>query len=221
MQTQALIPVFGVIVGWILNETGQKYKKSKEEKKPLAKALSELLELRNTYQGVQLLEDLRIKMSIPDLFWPVVRSVVLNTLLNNDVSGIKDLSQRYNDAVTAISEIDPLLGYKLRNNDVVPKLINHLGLSLEGTEAEGEQFEMFSKYLDTLMMPLENSILLISKKYGFFYHLKIKKHLKEKKEDKPGFETVMNQMKELWAPTEDMNISVQDLLAAQSMLKAK
>lgn len=202
MKIEPLLPLFGIVFGWFLNESSQRYKKRKDEKKSLAKALAELLEIRHTYiKGLQSIENFKIELDIPDEFWPFIRQAAITIIFNERLINREEITKRYNSAVDSICEIDPLLGFNLRDKDVISSILNFISklMNEDGNENVDDYFVMLDQLINTYSNLLDDTIILISKKYSWVYAQKVKNYLKKNISETEDYKMALNETKKLLA----------------------
>jgi hypothetical protein len=165
-----------MILGWSLNELGHRFRATREEKKAYAKAIAELLEIRHNVVGVSnAFEQLRIKLEITEQDWSIAKEIFKDFLPKSD--GIK---QRYNVAVDLISEINPILGYKLRSKDlwvdIDSELETLLKLDPNLLQYKSDFLGMFNERVKT---SVEKSLFELAKYHGWKTRFSMKKFLKK------------------------------------------
>jgi hypothetical protein len=126
MQVKDWLPLVGVVVGavlgWVLTQLTQWMLVRRDEKKAIARALSDLLEIRHSLLAVsKAVEFLSSHLSMPrELQTPM--KVVLTQLLPAE----SDLPKRYAESVTLVAASNPLLGFRLRSQDAASPLLHRL-----------------------------------------------------------------------------------------------
>lgn len=120
------LPLIGVLVGtvlgWLLSQIGQWFVARREEKKAIARVLSELLELRLRLLAIpKVLEILSQHFPIPPDAQTGIR-LIFSRLFPFDA----EMGQRYGEAVSLVAASNPLLGYRLRSQDLVSPWLDTL-----------------------------------------------------------------------------------------------
>lgn len=126
MQLKDWLPLIGVVVGvalgWFLTQLGQWLVLRREEKKAISRALSELLEIRHRFLAIpKAVEFLSQHFPIPP-DGQMAMKVALARLFPPDV----DLAKRYGEAVSLVAGCNPILGFRLRSQDLVSPLFDTL-----------------------------------------------------------------------------------------------
>ena len=121
-----LLPLIGVLVGtilgWLLGQVGQWFVTRREEKRAIARVLSELLEIRLRLLAIpKVLDVLSQHFPIPPEAQTGIK-LVFSRLFPLD----KDMGQRYSEAVSLVAASNPLLGYRLRSQDMVSPWLDTL-----------------------------------------------------------------------------------------------
>jgi hypothetical protein len=126
MQLKDLLPLVGVIVGALLTlltgQLGQWLASRRDEKRAIARALSDLLEIRIRLLAVPKIPELLAKhFPIPPEAHTAMK-IVFTRLIPPDA----DIGKRYGDAVTLVAACDPILGFRLRSQDIASPLLDTL-----------------------------------------------------------------------------------------------
>ena len=126
MPLKDLLPLVGVIVGALLTlltgQLGQWLASRRDEKKAIARALSDLLEIRLRLLAVPKIPELLAKhFPIPPEAHTAMK-IVFTRLIPPDV----DIGKRYGEAVTLVAACDPILGFRLRSQDIASPLLDTL-----------------------------------------------------------------------------------------------
>jgi len=196
MKTEALLPIAGILLGWFLNETSQRFGKKKEEKKSLSKAIAELLEIRHSMLGIiAAINVFKQKFDIPNEIWSIIRPLIYNFAFQNKLIDKDVISTRYNSAVDSICELDPLLGFRLRNKDILSSMINIFDTIADQDDVEEHTlYEVRELIISSFAPLLEETIISLAKKYSFFTSLRIRGYLKKPLvELDPSFESFLTE----------------------------
>lgn len=126
MQPKDLLPVIGVLVGavlgWLLSQLGQWFVVRREEKKAIARVLSDLLEIRLRLLAIpRITELLSQHFPIPPEGQTAIK-IAFERLFPADV----DMGKRYGEAVSLVAACSPILGFRLRSQDLASPLLNTL-----------------------------------------------------------------------------------------------
>ncbi|MFO6421402.1 hypothetical protein ACLBKS_14480 [Hylemonella sp. W303a] len=110
---ELLIPLLGVLLGAAITGAGSVWKDRQARKRSIARALSELLEVRHQMNAIDLvIRELRRHVSLPAEF-----SIVLGNMLKEIFPIDPDIHKRYNDSISSLAEVDPVLAFQLRSKD--------------------------------------------------------------------------------------------------------
>lgn len=122
MQMKDLLPLLGVVVGWILSQLGQWLLGRREERKAVARALADLLQIRHSLLVLsKAIESLSSQFSIPPEFQTTLK-VLLTRLLPED----GDIAKRYSESVSLVAACNPILGFRLRSQDNISPMLQRL-----------------------------------------------------------------------------------------------
>lgn len=126
MQWKDLLPLVGVVVGalltWLTGLVGQWLAARRDEKKAISRALSELLEIRHRLLAIpKITELLSQQFPIPPEGQTAIK-IVFTRLFPIDV----DLGKRYGEAVSLVAACNPILGFRLRSQDIASPVLDTL-----------------------------------------------------------------------------------------------
>lgn len=188
------MPLLGVLIGSILTGTGSVIKWRLERKRLIARALSELLEIRHQMIGLdRVLTLLASQLQIPAEVMPMVRNLV-SSIVPMD-SGVH---QRYEEVVTLLSSEDPLLSFHLRARCSILTFIESIRTSGIEHGVEPEFIEKIGNELSSLIIPeLNKVILLVGRKHSFITWWKLKRILNKSDELPPNVLNFMEMMSSL------------------------
>lgn len=119
MTREQLSAVLALFIGWLLSELSHRLHQRSEERKPLARAIADLLEIRHRTRAVTVvLGELKKRFSVPPDAEGVIRKMVQDCIPQTEV-----LRDRYNEAVDLIAGVDPILAFRLRSKDEFTPLL--------------------------------------------------------------------------------------------------
>lgn len=109
-----------LILGWLLNAFSPYLAERRERRKATARALANLLEIRSQFLMIESsIEEMNKIVAIPPDAELQLRIAFQNLLPNWE-----HLAQRYSEAVTLVSETDPLLADQLRSKEILRPILN-------------------------------------------------------------------------------------------------
>ena len=171
------LPLVGVLVGWFLNQCAQWFVFRRDERKAIGQALADLLLIRHRVLALcKGVESLIKKFNLPpDAQVPI--SLALAKLLPPD----DDMAKRYRDAVTLVSAINPVLGFRLRSQDVIEPLLDRLrAIALQDSSQSVAIFAKLESYLLSQLSPvLEDLIRELARAHGWRTLWKTNRKLKQ------------------------------------------
>jgi len=184
-----IMPLLGVLIGSILTGTGSVIRTRLERKRLIARALSELLEIRHQMMVFdRVLNILASQFQIPAEAMPAVRSLVSSTVPLDS-----KIQQRYEDVVTVLSGEDPLLGFYLRARCGILTFTESMRTVGIDNGLEPEFIEKIGNELSSLIIPeLNKVILLVGRKHSIITWWKLKGFLSESDELPPNLLNFMN-----------------------------
>jgi hypothetical protein len=159
------LPLAGVAVGWGLNQCGQWFVFRRDERKAIGRALADLLEVRHRLLAIpKVVEAMSAKLGMPaDAQTPL--KVVFGALFPSD----EGLAKRYEESVSLVAATNPVLGFRLRSQDVVGPFLHQLrALALrDGPQSVALLGTMENHMLSHLAPHLERLIRELAKRHGW------------------------------------------------------
>ena len=147
--------VLGAVLGWVLNQLSQWLLVRRDEKKALARAVADLLEIRHRLLALpKVTEFLSQHFGLPQEGHTLIK-VVMSQLMPPDA----DLSKRYAESVTLVSATNPILGFRLRSQDHVSPVLEQLRkIALSDPRAMVAQAKVEKEILEQLLPNFEKLI---------------------------------------------------------------
>lgn len=164
MDTTDWLPLLGVVIGWLLNQSGQWFSTRREEKRAVARALSALLEIRHRMLAIPQAAEYLIKNFPvpPEAHAPI--KVVLAQFFPPDAN----LTKRYGEAIDLVAASNPILGFRLMSQDAVAPLLDHMrALSLADAPSTAIMAKLEPELLQVYTPHLENLIKELAWRHGF------------------------------------------------------
>ncbi len=183
METKDWLPLIGVIVGavlgWFLNQLGQWMNGRRDEKKAIARAISNLLEIRHHLLAFpKATEVLSEHFGLPREHHTLFK-VALSQLFPPD----SDLSKRYSDAVNLVADQNPILGFRLRSQDrVIPLLDNLRKIALNDPNAIKAMPALEQELLGQLTPLLDKLLRELASAHGVITSFAVRRQLKREME---------------------------------------
>lgn len=122
MDAFAIIaPLIGVVLGSALTGIGAYAKQRGERKRTIAIALADLLEIRHRFIAVDVIvSEMRKYVELPPDIIPTLREFS-DSLLPDD-----GLDSRYNNAISLLAGVDPVLAFSLRSKNSISRVLGLL-----------------------------------------------------------------------------------------------
>jgi predicted component of type VI protein secretion system len=178
------LPLIGALFGWGLSELSQERRAKQEERKALARALAELLEIRNVVVNLPaLFAKLKDSIEIPAHDWTQASAIIEDILPPSDA-----IHKRFDAAVDVLAGYSPALAYMLRSKDRVIPLLSFLRSvsSSEELKRAWPDFEqMLSKDIEG---NLNEACRDIARRLGRKVRADVEKILNRKPEADPSFQ---------------------------------
>ena|ERR1035437_1642688 len=170
------LPLAGVAVGWGLNQCGQWLVFRRDERKPIGRALTDLLEVRHRLLAIpKAVELMAEKLKLPsDAYAPI--KVVLAALFPPD----EGLAKRYEESVSLVAGMNPILAFRLRSQDVVGPFLQRLRtMAMHDSPQAVTMFSKMEDYLIQQLSPhLEALIRELAWEHGWWTWWKTRERLK-------------------------------------------
>lgn len=142
-------PLIGVVLGSALSGLGVYLKQRGERKRTIAIALADLLEIRHNLVAVDIvLSQMRAHVDVPQDVMPAIRNALESLLLPKD-----GLDDRYNNAISLLAGIDPVLAFSLRSKNTFPQVMASLRNLAIGSGADMKKIESLEGILRSAVTP--------------------------------------------------------------------
>ena len=190
-----IVPVLAVIAGWSLNEFGQYLRVRREDRKALARALAELMEVHHqTSKFSEVITLFKERLgSLPPTF-PHIFYLMMERLIGSS----EDTKKRYDEAISLVASADPVLGFRLRSSDSYPKAISKLRMLALRDAQTSLAFQDLEPLVDRQTREkLKDLILEVAKKHGYGTWFRVKRMLNKRREVPPELESLLQKISEL------------------------
>lgn len=113
-----------IVLGWLLGQAEHWFTEHRERRKALSRALADLLEIRHQLMGMEFaLGEIGKLGQIP----PQVASQ-FRLFSESLLPDWNELHRRFDESVTVVAGLDPLLGFELRSKEFIRPLLQRLHL---------------------------------------------------------------------------------------------
>jgi len=173
METlQVIAPLFGVVLGSAISGIGAYLRIRMERKRAIARALSDLLEIRHHVLGMEVvLREVRNRVSISEEEAQLFRSH-MNTIAPLDA----DVHKRYDEAISLLSGIDPLLAFNMRSKNKVFHFVDAMRNTSFSMGATPSQISTLENAIRLAIAPaLDEAVLTLAKHHSLSTKRKTKK----------------------------------------------
>jgi hypothetical protein len=168
--------ITALVIGWSLNALSPYFAERRERRKAFSRVLTDLLDIRNElFLADYALDEIGKAVTLtPEI------EIQLRVGMQNLLPNQQQLQQRYNESVSQVAALDPLLGYQLRSKDILRPLISALFSSVAQTQ--DMQAAAFLKKMNALVLKeadksFEEIILTVARKRSLWTRYKTKKKL--------------------------------------------
>lgn len=186
---QIISPLIGVVLGGLLTGIGAHLRTRSERKRMIARALSDLLEVRHHVLGMDaVMREVRTRVKVPDEEMPALRAVIDGLMPINE-----DVHKRYDEAVSLLASIDPLLAFTMRSKNTAPSLLAAIRRLSMTSGATPLQIESLEALLRSAVTPALNSAVLeLARHHSFLSSRRIKKLVANAGEVPPELSAIFN-----------------------------
>jgi hypothetical protein len=133
-------------LGWFLNSLTQYFQAIRQKREYLRRALSDLLEMRHLLIAPDaVLNQIKEMVPIPLELEPQVTKLFDQLLPNTE-----QLGKRYDETISLIASVDPLLAFRLRSKDMVRPMLQRL-MALFGQQPASAAF---AEHMRKTLIPL-------------------------------------------------------------------
>ena len=164
-----------------MNEWGQLLRLRREERKVVSRTIADLLEIRYELKGFNLvMSEFRERFLIS-----VEDELVAKQFVDELIPQAEDLLKRYNESVTLVASIDPIMGFRLRSKDqfkpILQKLRSLLGVG-DDISAKSSFLQFESRLSDKFVEILEVLIIELAMIHGWRTWLRIRRQFSKPKD---------------------------------------
>ena len=173
MESLSVIaPLIGVVLGSVITGIGAYVRARAERKRVIGRALSDLLEIRHQAVGIELvLREVRSRIAVPE---EVIQS--FRTHMNAVVPVDVEVHRRYDEAISLLSGVDPLLAFNLRSKNKVSHFMDTLRGVSASIGAAPTQIESVEAMLRLAIMPaLDDAVLELANRHSLNTARRVKK----------------------------------------------
>lgn len=172
-----LVGWLGIVIGWVLQETSHSLADHRERRRAISLALADLWDIEHHFRALNfVLEKLGSFGAIP----PQAKAqvwVVLEQLILPDPA---ELHKRYNQSVTTLASLDPVLGFRLRSKDLVRPLLTFLNsVAAQSPETAVVWFRLQKPLIDQTNNALKDAVLELAQGLGRGTHRRVSKRLEQ------------------------------------------
>lgn len=178
-----------------MNELGQQFKVRREDRKALARALAELMEAHaQASKFSEVIATFRERLGpLPPAF-PHVFYLMMERLLGSS----EDTKKRYDEAVTLVASVEPILGFRLRSSDSYPKIVSKLRMLALQDSQTSLAFQDLEPLVDRKTREtLKELILEVAMKHGYVTWFRVRRMLNKPREIPPEMESLLQKISEM------------------------
>jgi len=160
-----LFPVLALILGWALNELGSSLRLRREDRRVAGPVLVDLFDIRHHLVALD-----AWKREIATHFpIPAQAQLQLQNLLLTMMPAPPNLVERYEEAVSALALVDPILAFRLRGLRSLGPFLGQLRGLAALKQGDSELWSTFGepKILALILPPLEESIMDVARAHGW------------------------------------------------------
>jgi hypothetical protein len=181
--------LLGILIGLLPGQAARLLDRRAERRKAIALALADLLEIRHQLTAMELaVERILAVFPMAQVQEPAIRLALAAFLPNPS-----ELHQRYDEAVTRIAALEPIVAYELRSKDLVRPILQQVTTLMNQDHAAGELFSpIFKKLVKEELRPqLKKAVLRLAWRHGAFTRIKVRKSLAKQDEMPEGIDAMI------------------------------
>jgi hypothetical protein len=169
-----LVPIASLIAGWFLNEMSKKFQSSRERKALIGRALSNLLELHHQIRTVET----SFQFLVNRFALPAEAEADVRQLLQQIIQQSDPYVARYEEAVSQLSENDPITAFRLNTSAQIPRFLTLMRTMVSVDGAPDENTLLAEKHLRGIFVPLlERAIMELAQLHGRSTHKQVQQKL--------------------------------------------
>jgi len=168
---QVIAPLIGVVLGSVISGIGAHFRARAERKRLIARALSDLLEIRHHVIGIEtVLREVRSRVRVSEEEAHLFREH-MNSVAPLDA----EIHKRYDEAISLLAGADPVLAFTMRSKNKVPQFLDSMksvSLSLGATLSQVSSVECVIRSVIT--PALDEAVLELAAQHSFSTKRKVK-----------------------------------------------
>jgi hypothetical protein len=189
MSSTEWVPSLATLaLGWILNELSQRFSARRDDKKAIARALSNLLEIRHELLAIPKV----IEFISRDIQLPAEVHAPLKAFISQWIPSDASLRTRYEESINLVAAANPVLAFRLRSQDQSLPFLNRLRqvapndpmISTVVSALEHELMNVLPAHLDELIKE-------VAWMHGWRTRLSVQKTLKRRFEFPKGISKLL------------------------------
>jgi len=173
----SLITLLAVVLGWFLNEVANLLRLGREDRRAAGPVLTNLLEIRHQLIAFDAFKSALSK----ELQIPAQAQLQLQVYIRALVPGPPGFIEKYEEAISTLSRVDPLRAFRLRGQPFIGPLLDHLR-TLAASDRAGSEFWSTAfepKLLAQIKPRLEELILDLAWAHGWRTWWRARRRLRE------------------------------------------
>jgi hypothetical protein len=198
MHDEGVRSVALVLIGFVMGQLQDFVAARRERKKAIKMALSDLLEVHFQFAAMEtILAEIENLEPIPEHLKSQLAVAYDSFLPNWD-----ELHKRYDQSVTMVAGLDPLLAFKLRSKDLIRPAMKQLH-ALMGQNAQGAAIMapvIRASFANKIEPLLRKSVITLAKKLGPLCWYNTLQALQTTKSNSDEVRELVKRMKEIVAP---------------------
>lgn len=169
---QVIAPLIGVVLGSAISGIGAYLRIRMERKRLIACALSDLLEIRHHILGIEVvLREVRNRAPVSE-----EEAQLFRTHMNAIIPLDEDVHKRYDEAISLLSGIDPILAFKMRSKNKVSQFLDSIRNLSSSIGATPSQISTVESALRLAITPaLDKAVLELASHHSLSTKHRVKK----------------------------------------------
>jgi hypothetical protein len=184
MDWKAILPLIGVVLGWVLNQLSQFTKSRQEDKRLISETLYVIYDLLFTLEQTQSVLDGVIKSKR----FTLTSEQIFESSLDEDILRVKTFQEKVDVAISNISKFDPIMAQRLRvflsSSVSIFKTIEKIP-KYAATDFKIQQIEVCYKTIGKYVKAFSSILMSLARRHGIILWFRFKFLIKQRSKRNP------------------------------------
>lgn len=188
---QVIAPLIGVVLGAAVSGIGALFRARAERKRLIARALADLLEIRHHVVAIEVvLREVRTRAPVSD-----EEALLFRTQMKSIVPLDTEIHKRYNEAVSLLAGVEPVLAFDMRSKNRVSELLELVTKTSTSLGATPSQTSEIESLVRGAMTPaLDKAVLKLASLHSFKTRRHVRKIVAKTADMDSDFSALLNRV---------------------------